>query len=310
MRTAPGAIMRHLLSRSFVGIAALTVTVPALAQVQAQPAGRGLAGSYDRAADRLAAVEEAVRDLQASVYSVEGGQRPLAAQPAPRQAPAADASTVIRLQELEQQVAELTGRIEELTFRLASQQRQINTMLEVIGTPDPMAGPTVSGAEETDEGAQPQELAEAVQAGEGSTTSEPATMVELPDDPDEAYDVAYEALLAGDYPRAEASFAAYSAKFPEGVRTPEAKYLLGEIYLATGAYKEAASTFLDHVRSYPEDPRAAEAYLKLGTAFARLDRADEACKLFAASESKFPDASQSVKARLSAERNRVGCAAG
>jgi tol-pal system protein YbgF len=136
-----------------------------------------------------------------------------------------------------------------------------------------------------------------------------AVEVDLPADEGEAYDLAYEALLAGDYARSQAAFEAYVARFPEASQTPEAKYLLGEIYLATGAYAKAATQFLDHVRSYPQDPRGPEAYLKLGTSFARLDKTEEACRVFSAGEEKFPDASGSVKARLTSERAKAGCAA-
>ena len=301
-----------------------------------RPAARGLAVTFLLAAPgaaslaapafaqsdaaRIAQLERAVSDLQGVVYSVEGGQRP--ARPGTVVAQAADgantADAVVRLADLEQEVARLTGRIEELTFRLAEQQRQLDTVMEVMSSGGPsaegakplspaeaaagvVAGIAAGQASQPAQATGPQDLAEA------EPSPAPAPSVDLPDDPDAAYELAYEALLAGDYERAEAAFEAFVEAHPDSVQAPEAKYLLGEIYLATGAYAEAATLFLDHVRTYPDDPRAPEAYLKLGTAFARLDRVEEACKIFTAGERKFSDMPASVRARYAAEQGKVSC---
>ena len=297
-----------------------------------RPAARGLAVTFLLAAPgaaslaapafaqsdaaRIAQLERAVSDLQGVVYSVEGGQR--SARPGTVVAQAADgantADAVVRLADLEQEVARLTGRIEELTFRLAEQQRQLDTVMDVMSSAGPEGGqgpeaPPARAFLGSDDAAPPQATGpQDLNGGEPvATDAAPRPAVDLPDDPDAAYELAYEALLAGDYERAEAAFEAFVEAHPDSVQAPEAKYLLGEIYLATGAYAEAATLFLDHVRTYPDDPRAPEAYLKLGTAFARLDRVEEACKIFTAGERKFSDMPASVRARYAAERGKVSC---
>ena len=297
------------------------------------------AGAQTREADRIARLEGQVRDLQAVVYAVERQGAPIRqgsqarAEPAaPQGVQAYGSSDVLKMAELEQEIARLTGRIEELTFRMANQQRQLDTIMAVLGdtrgggarmsvdqapvyqapvdqafvdggAPDGAVVPadgTAAGAADAAPGA-PADLSGALPARE-------TVAVDLPDTEDDAYDLAYEALLAGDYARSEAAFEAYVDQFPDGVRTAEAKYLLGEIYLATGAYAEAATVFLDHVKSYPGDVRAPEAYLKLGTAFARLEKPEEACKVFRVGQSKFPDMSANVRARFAAEQRGAGCA--
>ena len=272
--------------------------------------------------DRVSKLERAVADLQGAVYSVEGG-RPAAPSVRIQAQGATDAASVIRLSEMEQEIARLTGRIEELTFRLASQQRQIDTIMSVMAGPE-AAMPSEGGVEGGETAAPDADLGSQARAL-GMTPSRPAApsggpadlrgdapvaqpvQVDIPADPDLAYEQAYEALLAGEYDRAEAGFEGYIDAFPEDVRAPEAKYLLGEIYLATGAYAEAAKLFLDHVRTYPDDPRAPEAYLKLGTAFSRLGKTDEACKVFKAGEAKFPDVAASVTAKRATEKQKAGC---
>ena len=298
-----------------------------------RPAARGLAAFALLAAPALAQsdevridrLERAVSDLQGVVYSVEASGRvvPSAAVTQAGVGQAArgvdGADTVVRLADLEQEVARLTGRIEELTFRLAEQQRQLDTVMAVMSGPSAsgatgaagvMGAPSAAGGLAANEGSAdvmgPQDLGGEPMMGSGPDETL-APSVDLPDDADAAYELAYEALLAGDYDRAEAAFEAFVERHEDAVQLPEAKYLLGEIYLATGAYAEAATLFLDHVRAYPDDPRAPEAYLKLGTAFARLDRVEEACKIFTAGERKFPDMPASVRARYAAERGKVAC---
>ena len=284
----------------------------ALSVVAAAPAD-----AQTRERDRIERLEGQVRDLQAVVYAAERPGAPIRQGGSAQARPGPGVETfgsndVLKIAELEQEIARLTGRIEELTFRLANQQRQLDTIMAVLGdtrggqaapadTPDDASMPTgdTMGAPQT--ASAPTDLA-------GAAPPREEVAVSLPPGEDDAYDLAYEALLAGDYARSEAAFEAYVEQFPEGVRTAEAKYLLGEIYLATGAYAEAATVFLDHVKSYPDDVRAPEAYLKLGTAFARLDKPEEACKVFRVGASKFPQMSASVRARFEAEQRKAGCA--
>lgn len=305
------------------GLLAATAIALTSAACTAGPAAAQVRGSASQ--DRLERLEGEIRDLQSVVYSRERPTAPIrqgAVQPTQPSGP----QDVVRIAQMEQEIAQLTGRIEELTFRLAGQQRQLDTIMAVLG--DTRGGGVSPQGDDADAEAAAVALSETL-GDEGVDTGGPedlgdpapqpqtqaqaqsqaqAVTVDLPDNEDDAYDIAYEALLAGDYDRSEAAFEAYIAAFPEGVRTAEAKYLLGEIYLATGAYAEAATTFLDHVKLYPTDVRAPEAYLKLGTAFARLDKGDEACKVFRVGQSKFPQMTANVRARFEAESRKAACA--
>ena len=286
------------LTRSLLAASAVSLSLIASAPAEAQTRER----------DRIERLEAEIRDLQSVVYSVERPGAPVRQGPVAAQA-ASSPNDVLKIARLEEEIAQLTGRIEELTFRMANQQRQLDTIMAVLGdTRGGQAGtPGADIVVPADEMIGGKAGAPADLSGALPPREEVA--VELPEGEDDAYDVAYEALLAGDYARSEAAFEAYVEQFPDGVRTAEAKYLLGEIYLATGAYAEAATTFLDHVKSYPDDVRAPEAYLKLGTAFARLDKPDEACRVFRVGASKFPQMSASVRARFEAEQRKAACSA-
>ena len=131
--------------------------------------------------------------------------------------------------------------------------------------------------------------------------------IELPADPEAAFDYAYAFLLSGDYGRAQKAFELYLKAYPNHQRTADAQFRLGEIYLASGANADAADAFIAHIKKYPNDPRAAEAYLKLGTAFSRMKQTTEACKVFKTMKTKFPNAAQSVQERADVEMAKIAC---
>lgn len=297
------------------GIAAALLTSmmggSAVAQVQANPA----AARGDRVEERLIRLENQLRDLQGALYSVEGPQRPLGGTQnfpsgavLPPDGPSA-ADTSIRVLQLEQSIAELTGRVEELAYRLERQQ-EIIERLEGAGSPEfgaPSRLPGIDGIDNPDRGTTggPVDLLSGEDTGEPEGPMTPSVM--LPDDPDRAYDEAYQSVLAADYETAEAKLEAFVAKFPEATQTAEAKFMLGEIYLATGANGEAARIFLDHVSNYKDDPRSPEAYLKLGIAFTRLNRPEEACRVFNAGLKKFPNMEQRLATKYAEERAAAVC---
>ena len=287
------------------GLALAGATVPATAQVQGAPVSL----QQDQTQERLERVERQLRDLQGAVYSVERPQRPVGgtqAYPAGATLPGpglSEADISVRVLEIEQSLAQLTGRVEELAYRMERQQ-EILERLEGMGTPEfgaPGTLPAIPGAENPDLAASgPTDLL-------SGNAVEPAPQVALPDDPDRAFDLVDDALAAADYDRAESLLEAFVEKFPEAPQTADAKFTLGEIYLATGANGEAARVFLDHVSTYKDDPKSPEAYLKLGIAFKRLNRPEEACRVFNAGVKKFPNMEARLATDFAEERAAASC---
>ncbi|MEM9421745.1 MAG: tetratricopeptide repeat protein [Pseudomonadota bacterium] len=314
---------------------AMGIAGAASAQVQAQ---NGMSVIDERrTADRLDRLENALKDLQGVVYSVEDRQNGVTNVPvsyvgtpglgttdtsaaAAVVAPGAEAGVSVRLSAMEAALADLTGQVEHLRFQLSQQQTALNRLsasavqvptatpgfggdLSPISPSEPMKTLPVIPA---DASGGPTDLVGGAAPAQAGAASAPVS-VTLPDDPEAAYTIAYDALLSADYPRAEAAFKAYVQKFPTASQTPEAKFLLGEVYLATGANSEAAKIFLDHVSTYKNDPRSPEAYLKLGVAFSRLDRPGEACRVFRAGQKKFPGMGQDLKRQYREASAGVSC---
>lgn len=258
------------------------------------------------AAPALAGTKDDVRNLQERVMRLE-------------QAANAHSAATVRISELERQNQFLTGRLEELTYAL----EQANQRLDAISAA--LAGGYEAGGAIEDElgvrtsgqrgpvslvpGGDPiaEELSGASGSGAGAVGSVAASNVELPLNPDAAFDYASGFLLKGDYARAKEAFELYVSAFPNQPRTPDAQFRLGEIHLALGENAAAADVFIAHIRAYPNDPRASEAYLKLGTAFSRLEKTNEACTVFKTMQAKFPNVSQQVRQRANLEMSRIDC---
>lgn len=253
-----------------------------------------------------AGTKDDVRNLQERMARVE-------------QSAAAQGALTVKVNQLEREIQELTGRIEELSYQLDQANRRLESVSAALagdGTGDgepgalydqpgaaPSRGPVdLSTGDPIADQLRGEDAQGATEAAGQETPS-----VELPLNPDAAYDYASNFLLSGDYQRAKAAFQLYVEAFPNHPRTPDAQFRLGEIHLALGENADAADTFIAHIRNYPNDPRAAEAYLKLGTAFSRLEKPDEACTVFKTMKTKFPNAAGPVLQRADLEMARIDC---
>lgn len=267
--------------------------------------------------ERLNRVESAIYDLQGTVYSVQGtGQDYGYGSTLPA---GSETDLTIRVAEMERQLQALTGRVEELAWKLDQNAARLDTLSSIA------SGSTTSGSGSF-EAPQRYETYDEPYLGESqpavtppSDTAGPADLytgdgmetssIPLASGADGLYDQGFNALLVGDYMTAEAAFEAFLQNHSDDPRAPDVQFRLGEIYLATGADQQAARAFLNHVKTWPDDARAQESYLKLGTALNNLGKGQEACKVFALMDEKFTGIPLNLQNRLATERSRAGCAA-
>jgi len=230
----------------------------------------------------------------------------------------AGTAATLRISDLEREIQALTGRIENLQFELGQSNARLDAVSATLSGETPAGGlaygPAGGPVDLVPGGSPSSGISSAVPGGDpiaeqiakDAAASAPAG-IELPLDPNAAFDYASAFLLQGDYQRAKGAFQLYVKAFPNHARSPDAQFRLGEIHLALGENADAADVFIAHIRNYPNDPRAAEAYLKLGTAFARLKRPTEACTVFKTMKTKFPGAGQAVVQRANLEMVRIDC---
>ena len=281
-------------------------------------------------AQRLDRLERDLSMLQRQVYSNSGSAPELGDESGN------PADIEVRMERLEQQMRDLTGRFEEVTNQLDQlRQRveQINSDIGVRlgqGAPAPLpafpgprmprpvpatAGP-VPGIVPPDVSAPPPEngtltppmalLPRTADIG-GAGKPNPPTGGVLPSGSTSAqYNFAFGLLKEADYPAAEQALRAFVQQHPDSALAGNAQFWLGETYYARGQYRAAASAFAAGYQRYPKGPKAADGLLKLGMSLARADERHNACLAFAQLDHDFPHSSL-ARERASAEKKRLGC---
>jgi tol-pal system protein YbgF len=251
-----------------------------------------------------------------------------------------------RISALETELANQTGRIEEILHRLERIEDRVDRLVadvdyrlralegtggEIAAAP-PRAAPAPPGAEARGPapteppppGAGPgvlgtltaSELRAAGLApapGEappaaGAPAPVAAAAVDLPPGTsEERYAFARSLLNQARYDEAEAAFRAFIDLHGDDPLAGNASYWLAETYYVRGRYQEAAATYLDGYQKFPTSVKAPDNLLKLGVSLARLGEATEACAAFDRLAEAFPEAPQPIKQRAQRERAGVSC---
>jgi len=106
--------------------------------------------------------------------------------------------------------------------------------------------------------------------------------------PQEAYSVAYNDYLKGNYDLAVESFRLYRQQFPDSPLADNALYWIGECRYSQRKFEEAIDAFDELIQAYPQGDKAAAAHLKKGLSFVELGRKPEALAAFKILIAKYP----------------------
>lgn len=106
--------------------------------------------------------------------------------------------------------------------------------------------------------------------------------------PQEAYSVAYNDYLKGNYDLAVESFKLYRQQFPESPLADNALYWIGECRYSQRKFEEAIDAFDELIVAYPQGDKAAAAHLKKGLSFIELGRKPEALAALKLLVAKYP----------------------
>ena len=123
----------------------------------------------------------------------------------------------------------------------------------------------------------------------GAQAAVPAPTAPAPTmSPQEAYSVAYNDYLKGNYDLAVESFKLYRKQFPESPLADNALYWIGECRYSQRKFEEAIDAFDELILKYPQGDKAAAAYLKKGLSFIELGRKPEALASLRLLVAKYP----------------------
>ncbi len=285
-------------------------------------------------------------DLQREVFRNQP-QRPGAAMPPPNYAPAPvpDMAATQRVNDIEESLRQITGRLEELGHQLDELaqkndrlQRQVDFLEKGRDTaPAGLAndlGPDVNGNGPQDLALNPPPRNVTPQY---EFTLPPVTPLNSPPfrepppsnvlgnlreappraapppptgagDPAAEYDSAMGLLARAQYDQARGAFRAFADTHNGNELAPTALYWTGDIaYSMQRDYAGAARDFAELLKKYPGAPRAPEGMLKLGLSLLALGQKQEGCAALAALPAKYPNANPTIVNRSRVERRTVGC---
>jgi tol-pal system protein YbgF len=106
--------------------------------------------------------------------------------------------------------------------------------------------------------------------------------------PTEAYRMAYNDYLKGNYDLAVESFKLYRQQFPDSPLADNALYWIGECHFSQKKYEEAIDDFNEVVLAYPQGDKVPAAHLKKGISYMELGKKEEALAAFKLLVSKYP----------------------
>jgi TolA-binding protein len=232
----------------------------------------------------------------------------------------------VRLARIEEELRQLTGRIEQLEFgrralegRLDQLVRDLDQRLLVLEgggraaaaqgagpatrqaiapradgpggeTPPPETEPPPAGDRTL--GIVPQSALLDLPRPDPGTIAPPPEASNLP--PQQQYDAAMQLLRAGDYAGAEGGLQLFLDLNTEHALAPNAA---------------AAAAFARNYRLYGKnDAKAPDNLLKLGMSLQGLQETDKACRTYAELAKEFPNAPAHIQQALSRERDRAACA--
>jgi tol-pal system protein YbgF len=200
------------------------------------------------------------------------------------------------VQALRSQVEELQQQNEQLKSTGRSQYLDLDgrlNRLEGAGLPQPAAvdDGTVGAAEPAQA---PRDVAPTVHGDPGSLAGVA--------DERGAYEIAFDALKAGNYAESAQLFQDFLRLYPEGVYAPNARYWLGESYYVTQNYQMAREQFEVLVERYPTHDKTPGALLKVGLSQYGMRDLDAAEATLSKVSTQFPgtDAARTAEDRLHA----------
>ncbi|MEO0389438.1 MAG: tol-pal system protein YbgF [Pseudomonadota bacterium] len=260
-----------------------------------------LVASAAAAQDRAQSLADIRQELTVLSVEIQRLRAELSTTGAPSVA-AGGGSVLDRITAIESELQRLTGKTEELEFRIG---RIVSDGTNRIGDLEfrlvELEGGDIS------------QLGETSTLGGDSAAPAPAAPVAPPTDAPQLaqqervdFEQAQEALAAGDLTTAARLFATFNQTYPGGPLAPAADLARGEALSGLGDTREAARAYLAAFSADQTGPTAPEALFRLGRALGRLGQTNEACVTLGEVPVRFP---VSEAASLAAdERTRLGCA--
>lgn len=125
--------------------------------------------------------------------------------------------------------------------------------------------------------------------------------------PRDLYNYAFRLLNQTKYDQSADAFANFITQYPNDPLIGNAYYWQGETYYIRRDYVKAADSFRQGFEVLPNGPKAPDNLLKLSMSLSAIDRNQEACIVLGQILSKYSKQSVSVTQKARQEQQRIGC---
>ena len=280
---------RHPMTRARIAVLAAVALCATVLTAHAQ-LWTG-AGSSDDISYRLSVIDAELADIRVRIGAAGGG----GATVAPGSGAGSDA--MLRLDRLEAEIRQLTGKLEQMQFEQRSVAEDAArrfgdiefrlTELEGgdISTLAPVP-PLGSGS-----------------AGPAPVSTGPAVSISERGDLDRAIEDVHQ----GRFDQGEDRLRSFLTAYPGSPLTGEALYWMGESQFIRGAYQNAARSYLDGYNSNRTADSAPLNLMRLGVTLGRLGQLNEACLTLREVRHQFPTAPSDVLDGADAEIGALRC---
>jgi tol-pal system protein YbgF len=181
-------------------------------------------------------------------------------------------------------IGELRQRLDEESFQLSALTAQVQTLQTALAgaTPPVARGPVPGGDEKL------------VLPGR-TPAAKPGAVT-----PVEAYNLAYNDYLRGNYELAINGFDQFLQHYSTSILAPHALYWLGESYFSHQQYPKAVETFDQLIQRYPKHEKVPAAMLKNGLAYLEIGDKLQASQLLKRLVANYPTSEEAnvAKGRL------------
>lgn len=168
-----------------------------------------------------------------------------------------------RIEENNHGLADLSQKVEEQSLRLADQNSRLANFESRMSQQEKLIQ-TLKGAPAEPA---PQEQGKLILPGK-SQESPAGPGVAMT--PQEAYNLAYNDYVKGNYDLALLGFQSFTQQFPSSLMVPNAYYWLGESYFSKKEFEKAIENFDKVARDYPKHDKVASSILKEGYAYIEM----------------------------------------
>ncbi|MBN2752144.1 MAG: tol-pal system protein YbgF [Rhodospirillaceae bacterium] len=222
------------------------------------------------------------------------------------------ASLFVRIGQLEEQIRDLTGQIEELSYKIEKNRQNMERMLadtdfRFQALEKGVTAPPESGVE-PQPGQPAAPLGQTVPSSKSAVAPAQTTAQDKTGETaEDAYRKARGLLLKADYPAAEVAFKSFLKVHGDSDFAGNAQYWLGETYYVRGQFEQAAVAFADGYKKFRKGTKAPDSLFKLGFSMRKLNQSEKACAAFNQLLKEYPSASKAVLDLARKTRSELKC---